>query len=77
MKISLFLVSPPLLLASSFAAAQTPVPQPPQEQALSNKLLNEISAGLQCQSTLITTQRELEELKKHHEDKPPPAAPTK
>ena len=75
MKISLFLVSPLLLLASSYADAQ-PVLQTPTEQALSNKLLQEISNGLQCQSTLITTQRELEELKKsvHKDDKPPPAA---
>lgn len=58
------------------ALAQQP---PPAEQALTNKLLQEISSSLQCQSALITTQRELEELKKNHggPDAPPPSPPNK
>lgn len=69
-----------LLLLSTLAPAaaqQVPAVQTPDQQALAGKLMQEISSGLQCQSALITAQRELEELKKKHADEKPNAPPAK
>jgi hypothetical protein len=66
-----------ILLGSTTAFAQQPVSAPPQqpasEQALGNRLMNEIGNNLQCQAALITAQRELEELKKHNVPEKAPA----
>jgi hypothetical protein len=61
------------------ATAQQPAPQeqPPLQQALANRLMNEINTTLQCQAQLITATKELEELRKKHEEKSGPPPPTK
>jgi hypothetical protein len=49
-----------LTLASTPALAQ----QSPTEQALAQKLINEMSASVQCGAQVITLQKEIEDLKK-------------
>ena len=67
----LFVVLTPTLAL----AQQAPQQQTPEQQALGNKLMIEIGAGLQCQGALIAAQRELDELRKKHEEKPSAAPP--
>jgi hypothetical protein len=65
-------------LATAASAQQPPQQeQSPLQQALGNRLMNEINTALQCQAQLITANKELEELKKKHEEKSGPAPPTK
>lgn len=55
------------LLVAAPASAQ----QSPSEQALAGKLMQEINNNLQCQTALITASKELEELKKKHDNGTP------
>lgn len=52
-------------------------PSPPGEQALGQKLLVEIQAGLQCSTALITAQAELTKLRAELEAAKKPPEPKK
>jgi hypothetical protein len=55
-----------LLTSAAYAQAPQaqPPPQQPNEQALANKLMQEIGGNLQCQAQVISLQREIDDLKK-------------
>jgi hypothetical protein len=52
------------MVAGTSAALAQQVVQTPEQQAMANKLMQEISGSLQCQAALITAQKEIEELRR-------------
>ena len=48
---------------TAFAEAQQPQQGSPQEQALSERVLQEINAGVQCRTAAIASQRQIDGMK--------------